>query len=98
MSLLYAAYLESRLRRIVGVALAANTFQLRGSSASRRDPIDRVQRGVQGSPCPLSGIGFLPTGMESGFVPVGAGEVGWWSGDPCGQYISNKRFSRKARG
>jgi hypothetical protein len=24
---------------------------------------------------------FLQTGMESSFVPVGAGEVGWWSGD-----------------
>jgi len=32
----------------------------------------------------LSGIGFLHTGMESGFVPVGAGEVGMWRGDPCG--------------
>src|SRR5258706_6950579 len=28
----------------------------------------------------LSGIGFLQTGMESGFVPVGAGEVGMWRG------------------
>ena len=28
----------------------------------------------------LSGIGFLQTGMESGFVLVGAGEVGMWRG------------------
>src|SRR5260221_13628593 len=33
----------------------------------------------------LSGIGFLQTSMESGFVPVGAGEVGMWGGDPCGR-------------
>src|SRR6266700_1743087 len=33
--------------------------------------------------------------MESGFVPVGAGEVGWWSGDPCGRPSS---FHREGRG
>src|SRR6266699_5574275 len=43
----------------------------------------------------LSGIGFLPTCMESGFVSVGAGEVGWWSGDPCGRPSS---FHREGRG
>src|SRR6266699_1429833 len=43
----------------------------------------------------LSGIGFLQTCMESGFVPVGAGEVGWWSGDPCGRPSS---FHREGRG
>src|SRR6266487_2683836 len=48
-----------------------------------------------GSRSALSGIGLLQTGMESGFVPVGAGEVGWWSGDPCGRPSS---FHREGRG
>src|SRR5258705_10288861 len=38
---------------------------------------------------------FLQTGMESSFVPVGAGEVGWGSGDPCGRPSS---FHREGRG
>jgi hypothetical protein len=61
----------------VGAALAANTFQIRESGASRRDPIDRVQRGVQRSP--LTGR-FFQTDMESGLVPVGAGVVMGWVG------------------
>jgi hypothetical protein len=31
----------------------------------------------------LSRVGFLQTCMGSGFVPVGAGEVGMRGGDPC---------------
>src|SRR5258707_667559 len=36
----------------------------------------------RGRPTPLTRVGFLQTGLGSGFVLVGAGEVGMWRGAP----------------
>src|SRR5437879_2735787 len=43
----------------------------------------------------FSRVGFLQICLGSGFVPVGAGEVGMWRGDPCGRPSS---FHRQVRG
>src|SRR6266699_2646568 len=47
-----------------------------------------------GRPQGLSRVGFLPTCLGSDFVPVGAGVVGMWGGDPCGRPSSCHRQLR----
>jgi hypothetical protein len=71
-----------------------------------KGPLKRVRlsRGVARLPllytkrlAPLSGIGFLQTGMESGFVPVGAGVVMGWVGTLAVNTVQIRRMTKSRK-